>query len=344
MRKWIASFLAAIASLAGAATAQAAAIPVSTLLADFSLITNGNFTTSNEVVGPVLIGGNLRDTGIINTKPVVPLPIPVAGLGEVNVFGNVVGTTVSGSPIVGSKSVVLIGGTNPTSPSTVTATFPNKNTTLSVLSGNPFTGINFATDIWGPLTGASANLATLTTANGSFNPTTGAFTCTGCTGNYVWDITTAQLEAAITPLIFPNCLREPSPTCAGVVNVDGTSFSSTRTFFPLTALEGLIFNFYDGTTITINGAFEASILAPDANLQSSSFIEGNVVTDSVGAAGAIGGEIHYFPFDCSDDLCVCPPGTPGCGSGPGPMPEPGSLAVLGTALAGSFAVIRRRRA
>jgi PEP-CTERM motif len=29
---------------------------------------------------------------------------------------------------------------------------------------------------------------------------------------------------------------------------------------------------------------------------------------------------------------------------PMPMPEPGSLAVLGTALAGFFAVIRRRRA
>jgi choice-of-anchor A domain-containing protein len=344
MHKWTAGFLAAIVSLAGAATAQAAAIPVSTLLADFNLITDGNFTTSNDVVGPVLIGGNLRDTSIINAKPVVPLPIPVTGLGEVNVFGNVVGTTVSGSPIVGANSVVLIGGTNPTAPSTVTATFPGKGAG-SVLSGNPFTGINFATDIWGQLTGVSATLATLA-ANGSFDPTTGAFTCTGCTGNFVWDVTTAQLEAAITPLVFPTCLKEPSPTCDGVVNVDGTSFSSTRTFFPLTALEGLIFNFENATSVTINGAFEASILAPEANLQSSSFIEGNVVTDSVGATGAIGGEIHNFTFDCSDNLCVCPPGTPGCGSGPPPVPtpEPGSLAVLGTALAGSFVVIRRRRA
>jgi hypothetical protein len=136
--------------------------------------------------------------------------------------------------------------------------------------------------------------------------------------------------AAGSALVFPTCLQGPTPTCDGVVNVTGMSFGSTVGFNTPFALQGLIFNFENATSVTINNAFEASLLAPDANLQSSAFIEGNVVVDSVGSTAPIGAEIHYFPFDCSDDLCVLS------------MPEPGSLAVLGSALV-VFAALRRRR-
>ena len=76
--------------------------------------------------------------GVCPPGNTVPLPIPIAGLGEVNVFGNVVGATGAGvgsNPQVGATSVVLIGGTNPTSPATIQSTFLN-NGAGSVLSGN----------------------------------------------------------------------------------------------------------------------------------------------------------------------------------------------------------------
>jgi choice-of-anchor A domain-containing protein len=331
MRKSTTALLALIATLAAAATAQADTIPISTLLTDFNLIDNGNFASSSEVIGPVLINGDLSvaNSVILNSSvpTVVPLPIPVAGLAEVNVFGNVVGATVPGLATVGAGSVVLIGSHNPTPPSTVMATFPGSAAT-SVLSGNSFP-VTFAS-IWAQLNGTTGLSHTLDglTANGT-NPSAGSgtFSCPGCSGSLVWQISATDLMNLSAALVFPSCLQGPTPSCDGVVNVTGGSFSTTQGFNTPFALQGLIFNFETATSVTVSNAFEASILAPDANLQSSAFIEGNVVVDSAGSTAPLGGELHYFPFDCSDNLCTTTP-----------VPEPGSLALLGAALA-SFAAL-----
>ena len=58
MRQWTAGFLTTIAALAGAATAQAAAIPASTLVGDFNAIIENNFFTTSDTEGNVLIGAN----------------------------------------------------------------------------------------------------------------------------------------------------------------------------------------------------------------------------------------------------------------------------------------------
>ena len=81
--------------------------------------------------------------------------------------------------------------------------------------------------------------------------------------------------AANGALVFPTCLQGPTPSCNGVVNVTGASFSNTVAFNTAHALQGLIFNFENATSINIGNEFEASLLAPNATLQSSDFIEGN---------------------------------------------------------------------
>ncbi len=50
----------------------------------------------------------------------------------------------------------------------------------------------------------------------------------------------------------------------------------------------------------------ASILAPNATVVGhASDIEGNLIAASLGGSAPIGsGELHDFPFDCSDNLCV----------------------------------------
>ncbi len=329
MRKLTAALLALIATLAGPAAAEAGVFPVSVLLANFNLITDQNFATTSEVIGPVLIGGNLSGSGILDTSGT---QVPVAGTsftgyGEINVFGNNSGTWAE----TGTQHVFL-GGTNVSGGSFLNAASVTTNYTFPGYNqpGEGSNALTFANDIWAQLngtTGLSHSLSGLT-ANGTFSGHT--FTCTGCTGNEVWTVTAAQLMSATGALVFPTCLQSPAPTCDGVVNVTGTSFSSTVAFNTPTALEGLIFNFENATSVNIGNAFEASILAPDATLQSSAFIEGNVVVMNVASTAPLGAEIHYFPFDCSDNLCVLP------------APEPGSLAVLGSALA-AFAAIRRRR-
>ena len=187
----------------------------------------------------------------------------------------------------------------------------------------PNNAATFAVDIWDPMKALSASLAAMTNT-GSFNPTTGVFSAGPGPGPTVWNLTTAQLASFTANMAFPSCFSSvPNPpSCDGVVNVTGSSYTSAFTFNPLFPLPGIIFNFSDATSVNIDNAWEASILAPNANVQSSSFIEGNVVANSIGGTVAIGAEIHNHLFDCSDNLCT-----------PTQVPEPGSWAVLGSALA-----------
>ena len=323
--KWLAGSLAAIATLATMATAEATPFSPQTLISDFNLITNGNFATTSDVQGNVLIGGNLSGSGILNS---VAAPAPPTGYGQINVFGTNSGTWAEPA---GRNVFIGTGNTGSFLGATVTGppyTFPG----AAGVPEQPNNAATFAVDIWDPLKALSASLAAMTNT-GSFNPTTGVFSAGPGPGPTVWNLTTAQLASFTANMAFPSCFSSVPhpPTCDGVVNVTGSSYTSAFTFNPLFPLPGIIFNFSDATSVNIDNAWEASILAPNANVQSSSFIEGNVVANSIGGTVAIGAEIHNHLFDCSDNLCT-----------PTQVPEPGSWAVLGSALA-MFALFRRYR-
>jgi choice-of-anchor A domain-containing protein len=174
MRAFISAAVATTTMLAGAAaTAEASPIPVTTLLADFNVITNNNFMMNGpDVQGPVLVGGNFSSgSAQLNTNGIVPLPTPLPPgdvLGEVNVFGNT--TLSSGVDVHGS--LTFVGGSN-LGAGTFTGTGAG-----SQLSGHNFSPINFGTDIWAQLTGFSTTLAGLPANSpaSTFDAATGAFT------------------------------------------------------------------------------------------------------------------------------------------------------------------------
>jgi hypothetical protein len=328
MRQWTAGFLTTIAALAGAATAQAAAIPASTLVGDFNAIIENNFFTTSDTEGNVLIGGNLGGNGILDTDFGTSNAItPPANFANVNVFGNNAGTWAE------SGQLVYVGG--PSNMQTGNFGSPGAG---SQTSGHLFAN-NFATDIWAPLTGLQSTLAGMpanTPTPSTFNPSTGVFTAHPTNGVAVWNLTTTQLNAAITSLSISGL---PS-TDTGVVNVmcpiAGCSFTSNQTWFPLSPLRNVIFDFENTANVMIDDQWETSIIATDSEVFNTAPIEGTLVAESYGGNGSLGsGELH------NDLLMLCTPGTPGCFLNP-PLPEPGSLALLGSALAG-FAAMRRRR-
>jgi hypothetical protein len=342
MRQWTASFLATIAMLAAAASAEAAPIPITSvtpaqLLADYNVIVDGNLTTSNDIVGPVLVGGDLKATGPLNSSHVVlgttAGTTAITGYGEVNVFDNVLAGT---SSILGG-STTFIGGTK-----SGTLLTPGAS---SVLGGYTFPGAGpnnagtFLTNIWTPLTAVSSNLAGLS-ANSSLTGNTlqGVAGANGA----VFKVSLSTLNTLTGPLILGGCLALPIP-CDALIDVTGTGTLTQNFQFPTasqgTGLKNVVVNFDDGATVNVRSFWTASILDPLGSVSATSDIVGNVVAMNFTTTA----ETHLPNFDCSDGLCVCPPGFPGCSSAP-PVdtPEPGSVAVLGSALI-AFAAIRRRR-
>jgi choice-of-anchor A domain-containing protein len=357
MRQWTAGFLATIATLAAAATAEAVACPagtgspvtiqnatVATLLCDYNAIINGQFNSTSDTQGPVLIGGNLgpgtvalNDNGIVLGSSAGTTAI--TGYGEVNVFGN---QTAVFNP---AKGHVFVGGSVSSNiPPFPGATAPQPTGGYTFPGDGPNNAGTFATDIWGKMTTLSSNLATLSSPS-----TVAGSTFTGVAntdGVAVFNITLAQLNGMTGTLSFAGCLLTSNPggACDAVINVeDAGTFNGSVSYGALTAAQqNLIWNFEAATSVDITHTeWFASILAPNATVVNTHPIEGNLIAASLGGSAPIGsGELHDFPFDCSDNLC----GT----MGPPiiPTPEPGSLSMLGSAFAAfaAFVVIRRRRA
>lgn len=120
-----------------------------------------------------------------------------------------------------------------------------------------------------------------------------------------------------------------------IVNVTGTSATvGTGIYHNGVQVSGdsgansaILFNFADALTVSVNGQFNASVLAPYALLTGGSQMGGTFIAAQIGQTG----EVHNVEFT----------GTiPG---GVAPTPEPNTLALLGTGALSIAGVIRRRK-
>ena len=145
----------------------------------------------------------------------------------------------------------------------------------------------------------------------------------------IFNITAAQFANTNNPID----IQAPAGSTI-IVNVAGTNvtlgtglyFNQNQNSGDSSADANILFNFADAQSVTINGQFNASILAPFAILTGNSQMAGNFIAAQIGHTG----EVHNVEFN----------GT--LPSTTSPVPEPSSLALMGTGILSLAGFVRRR--
>jgi choice-of-anchor A domain-containing protein len=180
------------------------------------------------------------------------------------------------------------------------------------------------------LAGLTATGEVLGTNQPSVNPSFFVLKGTSSTLN-IFNITAAQFADPNHPL---DIIAPAGSTV--IINVDGKNvtlgtgiyYNNQQNSGDSSANSNILFNFSEAETVTINGQFTASALAPLAVLSGGSQMAGTFIAAAIGQTG----EVHNQEF--TGTL----PNVPSAAT-----PEPASLALMGTGITAMAGLLRRRR-
>jgi len=303
--------------------ASAAMLAGTDALKEWNLIVFDNLSSSSEVEGRTFVGGSLGGNSSnynisgaaasLNNNPALTVVGDVTGgtknlnnAGGASIGGNL--SSQNGFNLNGGNQTLNIGGTS-------SQTNINQNTVNANLGTN-FTNTLIAqrdlliSSLGTGSGGLSKNLSLLaSTSTASIANNTAAIN--GASNFNVFSLTSSQLDS-VGQLSVTN-----SSGATTVINVSGTNISLNDNFLGSSSELGrnVIWNFYEATTLSLNTAFYGTVLAANAAVTSSNFVEGTLVAKSFNQNG----EIHMDTFQ--GDLSSV-------GSSSSAMPEPATWAML----------------
>jgi choice-of-anchor A domain-containing protein len=328
-------------ALLAAAPVFAASLTVEDMLTTYNGVSIGDFYSTQEVEGRLVVGGNLTgstiQTAFVAQNPVNPVQ-------NVVVYGDVSLQSLSGNGeiVIGGNAKTGIEKNGATLKTFVGGTFSgldNFGTVTAGLAGQPSFEAKFPDIDFSGLASYSAYLATLTGAVWStpdFN-NKALISAPNAVQSEGVDWIASKVTVLFTTLAN---LSGGGLSVQGldsdetiIVNVSGTSGS-----WGLNGLGGaknnaknILWNFYEATDISVNSALIGSVLAPNAKMSGfSGSTEGSVIAKSIFLNN---GELHSQPF--AGDLPEPPTVAP--------IPLPAGLPLLLAAL-GGLALVRRARA
>jgi choice-of-anchor A domain-containing protein len=274
--------------------ANADPITDATILQNFNAVIYGNASTTSDIEGAAVVGGNFSGATVYN-QPSGSAPV---GYGAITVYGNTSGNSIN----INNGGSAYVGG--------------QKGAHINFNGGGGYLGapVNAITDFKSPLNALSLALSMLP-ATGSLPIATNneLITATaGANGIAVIDFTAAELAA------IPSFRIDLNGASSLIFNVTGASATYQANDESGTAgANNIIWNFYDATgTVNLNSLIAGTVLAPGATVSNQNQIDGVLVAGSWTGSG----ELHDYQFD----------GTLPSGSSPVPVPEPGSLILFAT--------------
>ncbi len=205
-------------------------------------------------------------------------------------------------------------------------------------SGIDFTGLRTALDgETAALNGLTATGVTGAPTPAGGNPSWLVLAGTSSTLN-IFDLTAAQFADA-----NHNIDIEAPVGSTIIVNVDGVNVTlGAGLYYNGQQISGdnpadadILFNFAGAQTVAIDAQFSASLLAPYAVLTGTGQMAGNFIAAQIGQTG----EVHNVEFT---GVLPTDPGGPKGPGDPAVVPEPGTLAMVGTGMLGLAAMLRRR--
>jgi choice-of-anchor A domain-containing protein len=277
------------------------------ILNSFNLVVGGNLVSNSEVEGRTLVGGNLSGTASNYGIALTPSSA-FSGIDSLIVGGDI----TSGNVNVAAGDI-RVGGS-------VTGNV-NRNGVGSDLFQHDATVSGVISSVLGQLQLWSSYFAGLTpnsTVNNPAGPSAVTFNATAGPDN----LAVFSLDGAV----FSDPQSQQFDLVAGtgmdlmIVNVYGTSINFNEGnfvggFTNPAIRPFLLWNFVEAQTLELNRSWFGTIMAPSANLRTSTVVDGSVF---IGRSFDQRGEVHLPLFNA--------------GQGDAPVPEPATIGLMSVAL------------